>query len=107
MSILSQDSNYIADVVMWPKFCNSSNYYERSYHNLDFRTIWPEKTLFSTDSMVDGQWFGTDTWYGLEILHRCGRSVKTKSKKVLGANSYVFRSTRGKTDKGPGWVLLR
>ena len=26
MSILSQDSNYIADVVMCPKFCNSSNY---------------------------------------------------------------------------------
>ena len=54
--------------------------------------------------LVDIQWFGADTWYGLEILHQRGRSVKTKSQKVLGANSYVCRSTRGKTDKEPGWV---
>ena len=30
--ILSCDSNYIVDVVMWPKFGNPSIYMERSYH---------------------------------------------------------------------------
>ena len=32
--ILSRDSNYVADVVMWQK------------HNLKFIRIWPEKPLF-------------------------------------------------------------
>ena len=29
--ILSHDPNYIVNVIMWPKFGNSSNFYERSY----------------------------------------------------------------------------
>ena len=50
--IISHDSNYIVHVVMWPKFGNSSISiitslgHERSYHNLNFIKIWPEKTLF-------------------------------------------------------------
>ena len=43
--ILSRDSNYIVDMVMWPKFGNY-HFYERSYHNLKFMRIWPEKQLF-------------------------------------------------------------
>ena len=39
--ILSRDSNYIVDVAMWPKFGNS-----RSYHNLNFVSIWPKNLLF-------------------------------------------------------------
>ena len=35
--------------------------------------------------------------WGIEILHQCGKRVKTKSHKVLGANFYVCRSYRGKT----------
>ena len=38
--ILLRDSNYIVDVVMWP------NFYERSYHNLNFIRIWPGKPNF-------------------------------------------------------------
>ena len=38
--ILSRDSNYIVDVVMWLKFGIS----ERTYHNLNF--IWTEKLFF-------------------------------------------------------------
>ena len=34
------------NVVMWPKFGNSNILYERSYHNLSFIRIWPEKTIF-------------------------------------------------------------
>ena len=36
----------------------------------------------------------------LEILHQCGERVKTKSQKVLEANSYVCRNYRGKTGSG-------
>ena len=28
---------------MWPKF---GNFYERSYHNLNFVSIWPEEAIF-------------------------------------------------------------
>ena len=40
------------------------------------------------------------TRYGFEILHQCGKRVKTESKKVLGVNSYVCRSYSRKTGKG-------
>ena len=36
----------------------------------------------------------------LNILHQCGKKVKTTSQKVLGANSNVCRSYRGKTARG-------
>ena len=49
--------------------------------------------------MVQVQYFGTVTSYKLEILHQSVKSVKIKSQKVSGANSYVCRIYRGKT----GW----
>ena len=49
--------------------------------------------------MVQVQYFGTGTRYKLEILHQSVKSVKIKSQKVSGANSYVCRIYRGKT----GW----
>ena len=42
--ILSFESNHVADVVKWPKFERSS-LNEGSYHNLNFTSIWPEKTI--------------------------------------------------------------
>ena len=55
--------------------------------------------------------FGTGTRCKLKILHQCGKKFKTKSQKVLGTNSYVCRSYRGKTGKGtflppplPSWI---
>ena len=44
----------------------------------------------------------TGNKYKLKILQECGKRVKTKSQKVLGANSYVCRSYRGKTGMGGG-----
>ena len=35
--------------------------------------------------------------YGLEISHQCDKRVKSKSQTDLRANSYVYRSYRGKT----------
>ena len=54
--------------------------------------------------MVQVQQFGTGTCYKLEVLHQCGKRVKTKSQKDLGANSYVCRSYRGKTGSGRGFL---
>ena len=34
-------------------------------------------------------------------MHKCDKSVKAKSQKVCGANSYVCSNYRGKT--GTGW----
>ena len=46
------------------------------------------------------------TRYELKILHQCGKRVKTKSQKVLGANSNVCRSYRGKTGRGGANITL-
>ena len=45
--------------------------------------------------------FRTGTRYGLEILHQCGKKIKTKIQEVLGSNSNVSRSYREKTGRGP------
>ena len=41
------------------------------------------------------------------MLHQCGKKVKTKGQKVLGANSNVCRSYRGITDRvGVGLPIM-
>ena len=50
--------------------------------------------------LVEVQYFGIGTNYGLQMLLWCGKKVKTKSQKVLEASSYVCRSYRGKTGRG-------
>ena len=52
-------------------------------------------------ALVQVQQFETGTRYGLKILHQCGKRVKTKSQKVLGANCYVFRSYKRENGRGP------
>ena len=37
--------------------------------------------------------------YKLEILDQSVKKIKTKSQKVWGGNSYVYRSYRGKTGR--------
>ena len=51
--ILSRDSSYIVDVIMWPKFGKFS-ISMRGYHNLNFIRIWPEKTGFFFEGL---SWF--------------------------------------------------
>ena len=45
--ILSRDSNYFVDVVMWLK----SHNHKRSYHNFNFIRVRPEKTIFLRGSL--------------------------------------------------------
>ena len=57
------------------------------------------------------QQLGIGTRYGLEILLQCGKKVKTKSQKVLGANSNICRSYKEKTGRDaflpqPSWIGL-
>ena len=42
---------------------------------------------------------GTGTRYDLKCLHQYGKRVKTKSQRVLGANSYVCRNCWEKTGR--------
>ena len=44
------------------------------------------------------QQFGADNRYSLEILNQSGKKGLTKKEKVFGANAYVWRSYREKTD---------
>ena len=66
------------------------------------------KTLISQDPEKKNQFFEgvlgssliirTETRYGLEILHQCGKRVKIK--KSLGLISMFVEVTRGKTGRG-------
>ena len=76
--ILSRDSNYIVDAVMWSKFGNF--------------IVSMSKVIMT---VVQVHYFGTAARYGLEILHKCGKKFETKSQKVfvlLTANFYICRS---------------
>ena len=44
--------------------------------------------------------FRSGTNYGLHILHRCRKKVKSNSQKVFGTSSYAFRSYRRKPGMG-------
>ena len=59
--------------------------------------------LWEKLSQPQNQKFGTSTRNKLEILHQCGKGVKVKSQKVLGTNSNVCRSYKGKTGR---WTFL-
>ena len=61
--------------------------------------VWSEKQLFLGILLVQVQQFVIGTSHGLDILHRSGKKVKTKSRKVLGAYFYACRSYRGKADR--------
>ena len=70
------------------------------------------KTTFFRGGLGSSSIVFTGTRYKLETLHQCGKRVKTKSQNVLGDNSYVCRSYRGKTCMGGGatppyWIGLR
>ena len=75
---------------MWPKFCNSSISMKKDI----ITSIWYEfdqkNQFFWGMFLVQAQWLGASTRYGLEILHKS---------EVSGTNSYVCRSYRLKTGR--------
>ena len=88
--ILSRNSNYVIEVVMWPNFGNSSISMREVIETSIYKYLTRKTNFFEGCC-----WLKFNN--GLEILHQCGKRVKTKSQKVLGANSYVCRSYRRKT----------
>ena len=64
---------------------------KKCYYVIQTTSVKPEKPL---------QYFRTGTRYKLDILHQCGKRVKTKSQKVFVDNSYVCKSYRKRTRRG-------
>ena len=95
--ILSRDSNYIVDVVIWPKFGNSNIFMAE----VIITSILPQQPIFLRGALGSSSIIGTGTRYDLEILHKCGKKVETKSQKILGSNPYIYRSYSRKTGRGP------
>ena len=89
---LSYDSNYIVDVVMWPKFGNSSISRREAIINSMLQGFDQKNHFFE-----EWSWFRFNN-LGLRLAMAL-KWVKIKSQKILGANSYVYRSYRGKI----GW----
>ena len=110
--LLSRDSNHIVIVVMWPKFGNSSTFMRELIINSILQGFDQKIHFFGRVALVQFNKIGTVTRYSLQISHQCSRSVKTKSQNVLGANSYIYRSCRGKYGRGtfycrpPFWIGL-
>ena len=109
--ILSSDSNYIVDLVIWAKFGNST----LSLWEVVIATILlgfdQKKQFFWWLLLVQVWWFGIGTRCSLEILRQCDKIVKTKSQIVLWANSHAGRNYRKKTCRGiflppPSWIGL-
>ena len=77
--ILSRDSNYILDVVMWQKFGNSS-ISMREIMITSILTVFDQKNNFILGLiLVQVQWFEPDTSYGLEILQQWQKKKKTEN----------------------------
>ena len=99
--ILSRDSNYIIDVVMWPKFGYCSISMRKSYHNLNFRRIWPEKTLF----FEGWSWFKLNNLRltvgtNLEFYTSMAKGLKLNIRKCCGLNPAFVEVTGGKLVEG-------
>ena len=86
---------------MWPKIDNSSISMVEFIITSIFKRFDQKNHFFRAVFLVQIQWFGTGARYDLEILHQCGKKVKTKIERVTKAISYVCRSYMGKTGRGP------
>ena len=89
---LSCDSNYIVNMVLWPKIGNSSI----SHREL----LWFDK---KNNKFLGGSWFNFNNLglaLGIGLKFCTSKWVKTKRQKGLGANSYVCRSYHIKTGRG-------
>ena len=76
------------------------------FWNKGYQVIIFAKPHFWRVALFQVQKFGTDTRFGLAVLHQCGKRVETKSQKVFGANSYIGRSYSGKLVGDPFCPLL-
>ena len=100
--ILSRDSSYIVDEIIWPKIGNSS---------ISMREViitWILEEFDQKNRFFKGwSWFkfnnlGLSRGTNVKFYTSPAKRVKAKSQKVLEANSYVCRSYRRKTGRRRG-----
>ena len=113
---LSHDSNYIVDMVMWPKFGNSSISMREVILTSILEGLDQKNCLFWGIGKYPFSWFRFNNLkltLGMDLKF-CTKRVKGKSQKVFRANSNICRSYRGKTGKEgpfrpitPSWIGLR
>ena len=91
--ILSRYSNYIIEVVIWPKFFNYCIFMTEVTIFSILQRLHQKSQFFWGVLLVQVYWFETDTRYDLD------KKVETISQKIFGSNSYVCRSYRGKNGR--------
>ena len=72
-TILSRDLSGIVDVAMWPKFGNYSISMREVIITSILQGFDQKNHLLWGVVLIQVQWFGTGTRYGLEIFHECGK----------------------------------
>ena len=102
LSMMSPSKFYdVTEILLQNWLCGSSLVtlaFLKQKSNVNFIRIRSEKQIFVMGAL---DWHRFD----LEVSRQCGKSVKSKSQKVFGANSYVYRSSRGKTGREEGGVF--
>ena len=92
---------------MWPRdqisviVISVTYFYDRSYHNLNFIRLLPEKIIFLRGTLSSSSTTWSGTRYGFLVLRQCGKKVPIENQNVLRANSYVCKYNRGKLLGGP------
>ena len=70
--ILSRDSDYIVDVLMWPKFGNSTISMREVIITLSLQGLDQKNHFLWWVVLVQSQLLGTVTRYGIKVLRQCG-----------------------------------
>ena len=87
--VLSHESSYIVDELMWPNFGKSSISWKELIKTSFLSTFDNRNYFFWGVVSVQVQYFGTDTRYELETAQQSGKGAETESQNVLRANSYL------------------
>ena len=82
--ILSRDSNYIVDMVTWPRFGNFSISMREVIINLMFIRIWPEEPLFWGVVLVQFNNLRLTLSMNLKFYTCMAKGLKLKARKFWG-----------------------
>ena len=101
--ILSHDPSYIVDAVMWSKFGNSSICIREVIITSIYKDLTRKTAFFGGWSWLKFNDLGLAPGTNLKFYASLSKGLKLilTFQKALGANSYVCRSYRGKTGRGP------
>ena len=101
--ISSCDSNYILDVLMWPKFGNSSISKRKVITTSIFKDLTRKTAFFEGWSWFKFNNFGLALGMALKFCTSVAKVSKLKVSEFWGTNSYICRSYKGKS---VGWGVF-